>query len=1305
MVEFEDVKGIRISLASPEQIRSWSHGEVTKAETINYRTLKPERDGLFCERIFGPVKDYECHCGKYKKKRYAGITCDKCGVEVAPSSVRRERMGHIELATPVAHIWFTKLVPSRLALILGISPRDLERVIYFAQHIIISVNREACDDQIHQMEEEVARKISESEEQVSTEVEELKEKAGFNEDDESVVKEINHIRAKFVEQKEKFAEDLKARKDEIAKLQPLKLLSDERRRELVSKYGDIFHSGIGAEAISEILKQIGIEKLYQDLLQEVEVVSGEHRKKTVKRLQLVEALKRSGNKLDWVILTVLPVLPPSLRPIVQLDNGRFATSDLNDLYRRVINRNNRLRRLMSLGAPQVIIRNEKRMLQEAVDALIDNGRRRPVVTNGNKHPLKSLAAMLSGKQGRFRQNLLGKRVDYSGRSVIVVGPQLELHQCGLPRHVALELFKPFVMRKLIEAGYATNLKSARHQVEKVSPEVWGLLNDVVRERPVLLNRAPTLHRLSIQAFDPILIDGNAFQLHPLACAAFNADFDGDQMAVHVPLSRMAVRESKEHMLSVHNMLLPSNGEPVVSPTLDIVLGCYYLTRMTDGVKGEGKAFSNFAEARLAYDLGVIDLGAKIMVRDKDRQGERIDTTVGRILFNDALPPKLRFFNNVVDKGTLKELVSKSIRLLGNEVTAVALDAIKRIGFKYAMQSGISFSMDDVEEPADKPQLIAEADNKAAIIENSFNRGELSDNERYESTVRVWLDTIEGVTEAVSQSMNPRSDIYMMATSGARGNISQVAQMAGMRGLMTDPSGKIIDFPIKSSFRGGLSAMEYFISTHGARKGLADTALRTSDSGYLTRRLIDVAQDIIITEKDCGTTQGVWIFAGTEDASLPSFGERIIGYLAAAEVADPETGEVIVNRNEEIDGEVVRHILDAGVTKVYVRSPLTCRSRFGICQYCYGRDLSKLNLVKKRVAVGIVAAQSIGEPGTQLTLRTFHTGGVVGIDITSGLPRVSELFEARTPKGVAIMSEIDGVVQILEADEQKTIRIVSSEVYSDEHILPLGTEAVVVDGQEVSAGTPLFSLREAASQDVKSLPVAMEGDEGTSKVAGRVSIEGDHIYIKYEEKEEREYKVPHGVRLLVRSGSEVRVGEQLTEGVLDPRDVLRVNGREAVQHYLVDEVQKIYHSQGVNIHDKHISIIVRQMLSKVNIISSGDAGMLPGEVIGRFDYEDVNAKALAEGGEPATAQAILLGISKVSLGKESWLAAASFQETGRVLTNTAIMGKVDRLRGLKENVILGKFIPSQVLAKEEIEEVNLQLNQGVRVGEGTSLDQG
>ncbi len=1292
MTQFEDVDAIRLNIASPGQIKDWSHGEVTKAETINYRTLKPERDGLFCERIFGPVKDYECHCGKYKKLRYEGVICDKCGVEVTRSSVRRERMGHIELAAPVTHVWFVKLVPSRLGLFLGISPRKLETVIYFAQYIVISVDREAQLEIIKRSEHEAAQKITEEGEKLEGEIGNWQEQTDIDEE-ERVVK-VNQLRAGFIEKKSEIETELRDRISKINELQPFKLLREEEYQELKNEYGEVFKAGMGAEAVLEILQNIDVNELHEKLVMEIKNSSVQQAIKLSKRLQLVRALRDSGSRPEWMIMTILPVLPPALRPVVQLDGGRFVISDLNDLYRRVINRNNRLRRLMGLGAPEPIIRNEKRMLQEAVDALIDNGRRGRAVTIGNKHVLKSLSAMLGGKQGRFRQNLLGKRVDYSGRSVIVVGPQLKLHQCGLPRHVALELFKPFVMRRLMEGGYASNVKIARRQVERVSPEVWGLLNEVVKERPVLLNRAPTLHRLSIQAFEPVLIDGDAFQLHPLVCSAFNADFDGDQMAVHVPLSRAAVKEAREHMLSVKNLLLPSNGEPVTVPSLDMVLGCYYLTMIKPNAKGKDKIFSSFNEAKLAYDLGVIDLGAEIEVRDTDNAGKRIKTTVGRVLFNDVLPLKLRFYNGLVDKTALRSLVSDCIDIVGNNATATVLDNLKQLGFTYATKSGISMSINDIEEPPGKVNILKQADKKISVIEDQYNRGFITEGERYENAIETWLDTTDKISEDIKLSLDPYGGVSIMANSGARGNISQLTQMVGMRGLMTNPSGKIIDFPIKSSFRDGLSPMEYFISTHGARKGLADTALRTSESGYLTRRLVDVAQDVMVTEEDCGTHDGIWISRDDEASYLPPFEERIDGYLVAADIIASDTGEIIVSRDEELNKKSIKLIVDAGITRVCIRSPLTCQTRFGICQRCYGREFSSRKIIKLRAAVGIIAAQSIGEPGTQLTLRTFHTGGVVGTDITTGLPRVAELLEARMPKGKAVISEASGIVTVEEVEEGAVVKITSSETYKEEYALPPEMELVVKEGQMVDSGTVLFRPISTDEKVEKQLSVTDENNV-LARVTGEISFEGNSLFIKYKEMDDKEYYVPRGMHLIVKSGDVVETGQKITEGIIAPHDVLQIEGKDAVQTYLVDEVQRVYRSQGVSIHDKHIAVIVRQMLRKVAVISSGDTRLLPGELVDRFNYEDINTGVIAEGGEPASAQAVLQGISRASLSKDSWLAAASFQETGRVLVDAATKGQTTKLLGLKENVILGKLIPARVLADEDLAEIGLLPQQRLK----------
>ncbi len=1208
MLEVNDFDAVRISLASPEQIRSWSYGEVTKPETINYRTLKPERDGLFCERIFGPTKDFECFCGKYKKIRYKGVVCDKCGVEVARSKVRRERMGHIELSSPVSHIWFARGIPSRLGLLLDLSPRSLERVLYFSHYIITAIDEAARQETREKLKETSSQEITEREPALEAKIADME--AGG-----ATVEEINELRGKWVEEKAQLKEQLEG---DIVQLEDLRrgtLLTENRYQELTQKFGSVFEAGIGAEAILQILKNLNLDELHNTLVQEIRQTSGQRRKKASKQLQVVEAFRRSGNKPEWMIITVLPVLPPDLRPMVQLDGDRFATSDLNDLYRRVINRNNRLRHLQDIGAPEVIIRNEKRMLQEAVDSLIDNEKRggRAVSISGS-HKLKSLSDMLRGKQGRFRQNLLGKRVDYSGRSVIVVGPELKLHQCGLPRRMALELFKPYIVRRLLEQGLAYSDKAARRLVGRAKPEIYDILEEVVKERPVLLNRAPTLHRLGIQAFEPVLIDGSAIQLHPLICSAFNADFDGDQMAVHLPLSKAAVKEARETMLSIHNMLLPSSGEPIVTPTLDMVLGCYYLTSLKPGAKGEGTIFSSFEQALLACQLGAIDLRAEIEVRDQDNDGRRIKTSPGRITFNEVLPAELRVYDKVIDKSGLKQIVTSCYQLQESHDMAVVLDNLKQLGFQYATQSGTTISMSDIKVPPSKPKLIEQAEERAAIVESQYHRGLITEDERYSSVVGVWMETTDQIMELISSSLDRYGGIYMMSTSGAKGNISQIRQMAGMRGLMTNPSGRIIDFPIKSSLREGLSVLEYFISTHGARKGLADTALRTSESGYLTRRLIDVAQDVIIRQEDCETRDGIWISDPKEKELLPSFAERIVGRLAASKVIDPQTQETIVDRNEELNEAKADRIIACGLTKVHIRSPLTCESRQGACQRCYGRDLSRRCLVNLDTAVGIIAAQSIGEPGTQLTLRTFHTGGVAGLDITTGLPRVEELFEGRPPKTQAIISEIDGEVEVIESAEERRAKVVSSEVFYDEYSPPAGFKILVKKNQWVDIGTVLASEPPQGKGKTKAKPTELTAETQSilARVAGTVNIGKGQLSIKYEEQEVREYAIPAAVHTLVKTGNTIKAGDQLTDGSVNPQDILHILGKEAVQRYLVDEIQKVYRSQGVNINDKHIEVIAHQMLTKVYIDSSGDTELVVGELVETFHYVDIIAMVLVEG---------------------------------------------------------------------------------------------
>ncbi len=1154
MFELNNFDSIQIGLASPEKIREWSHGEVKKPETINYRTLKPEKDGLFCERIFGPTKDWECHCGKYKRIRYKGIICDKCGVEVTRSKVRRERMGHIELAAPVSHIWYFKGIPSRMGLLLDMSPRALERVLYFASYVVIDPGD--------------------------------------------------------------------------TPLQARQLLNEKEYREAMEKYAGHFRVGMGAEAAKELLEQIDLDQLSEQLRSELKSTSGQKRVRAVKRLEVVEAFRKSGNKPVWMIMDCIPVIPPEIRPMVQLDGDRFATSDLNDLYRRVINRNNRLKRLLELGAPDIIVRNEKRMLQEAVDALIDNGRRgRPVTGPGNR-PLKSLSDMLRGKQGRFRQNLLGKRVDYSGRSVIVVGPELKMYQCGLPKEMALELFKPFVMKKLVQENFAHNIKSAKRMVERVRPEVWDVLEEVICEHPVLLNRAPTLHRLGIQAFEPVLVEGRALKLHPLACKAFNADFDGDQMAVHVPLSVEAQAEARFLMLSAHNILKPQDGKPVTVPTQDMIIGCYYLTIIRPGAKGEGMVFANEQEAIMAYEVGEVTLQSRVKVRftrviDGEKKQRIMDTTVGRIIFNEAIPQDLGFADRFSEEGKfsleiddivgdkkLGKIVERCYQVHGPTKTCEVLDAIKALGYRYSTRGALTVSVMDVIVPKEKKKILAEADRQVVETEKQFRRGYISEEERYDSVVKIWTDATNDVTKALAGSLDEFNPIYMMANSGARGSMNQIRQLAGMRGLMAAPSGRIIEMPIRANFREGLTVLEFFISSHGTRKGLADTALRTADSGYLTRRLVDVSQDTIVREVDCfenagETPKGIWAEAVTSGKEvIEPLADRIMGRTAVDDVVHPETGESLVHANEIITADIANAIEEAGIKRVQIRSVLTCRSKHGVCARCYGANLATGRLVDIGEAVGIIAAQSIGEPGTQLTMRTFHTGGVAASDdITQGLPRVEELFEARKPKGLAVISEISGKLMF--------------------------------------------------SENKKKREITVTADDGETKT----------------------YLIPYGARIKVQDGQVIEAGDELTEGSINPHDILKIKGVKGVQSYLLKEVQTVYRLQGVAIADKHIEVIVRQMLRKVKIEDAGDTDMLPGGLVDIFKFEEANEEVLMRGGQPAVAKRVLLGITKASLATDSFLSAASFQETTRVLTEAAIKGKSDPLVGLKENVILGKLIPA------------------------------
>jgi DNA-directed RNA polymerase subunit beta' len=1375
-MELKDFRAMRISLASPDTIRAWSYGEVQKPETINYRTLRPERDGLFDERIFGPQRDWECACGKYKKIRNRGIICDKCGVQVAPARVRRERMGHIELASPVSHLWYVRGVPSRIGLLLDLSPRALERVLYFAQYIVMKVDEDARKRMMQRLSKETQNRTAELELKAAEEIEALEEQTNkeiealtrkteaaiakleeqlaettdqivsiakklenrieeakgaeirkpiifeptgevIAEEGETIApkhrKRLNElaqahlaevekefrakeadkrllldaekeqkkhalndasakIRQKLDAQLEKIREAHDEKMDELKAIRVGEIINEARYNEMRDKWGTLFEAAMGAEAIYEILKNIDLDQLSQTLRETIHATKSKQvKKKEIKRLRVVEALRRAGNRPEWMILTVLPVIPPDLRPMVQLDGGRFATSDLNDLYRRVINRNNRLRRLLELGAPAVIVNNEKRMLQEAVDSLIDNSSRGKAVSARGQRKLKSLSDLLKGKQGRFRRNLLGKRVDYSGRSVIVVGPHLKLHQCGLPKGMALELFKPFVMRKLVEYNYAHNIKSAKRLVDRSSPEVWDVLEEIIKDHPVLLNRAPTLHRLGIQAFEVILVEGSAIQIHPLVCAAFNADFDGDQMAVHVPLSEAAKEEARQLMLASRNLLKPASGEPIVEPTKDMVLGVYYLTMEKPGERGEGKVFYSPEEVALAYDLGHIEIHAKIKLaydpetaqrapKGAKKKGDLFETTVGRVFFNEILPPSIRFVNDTLDKKRLKELVADVYAQLGAQGTAEVVDHIKAIGFEYATRSGLTIAIDDITVPNEKYAILNRITAQVHEVEQQFRKGLITEEEQYVKTVELWTEATERVTDAVAKGMGQASPISVMANSGAtKGGFQPIRQLAGMRGLMADPAGRIIALPIKSNFREGLTALEYFISTHGARKGLADTALRTADAGYLTRRLVDVAQEVIITQDDCGTTAGIWIDSHSKERTGETYAERAIGRIAAAPIIDPKTETVLIAAGEMITEANWGAVEKAKVERVYVRSPLTCDARHGLCAKCYGRDLARGGLISIGEAVGIIAAQSIGEPGTQLTLRTFHTGGVAGVeDITSGLPRVEELFEARDPKGEALMAEMDGVVELFTDGDERKLRIVNTRIEEDEYALPRGAKAVVQDEDEVDAGQ-----------------LIAQGEEDIiAKASGRAIVTKGKIIIRREQREESVLDVPASARLRVEDGQMVKAGDQLTDGPKNPREILRILGKEACEMYLLEEVQNVYRSQGVNIHDKHIEIIISQMLRRVRVRSSGDTDLLPGEILDRKAFNERNAKAIQAGGHPATAQPILLGLTRAALATESFLAAASFQETSRVLTDAAVRGRVDQLRGLKENVILGKLIP-------------------------------
>ena len=1241
MLDVNAYDELRIGLATADQIREWSHGEVKKPETINYRTLKPERDGLFCEKIFGPTRDWECYCGKYKRVRFKGIICERCGVEVTRSNVRRERMGHIELAAPVTHIWYFKGVPSRLGYLLDIAPKDLEKVIYFAAYMITSVDEDARHRDLPSLEAkvEVERKqiASRRDADIDTRMRKIEEDLAALEAEGAkadVRKRVRDLGEREVKQLRDRSQRELDRLDAVwQRFKSLKVQDREGDeilyREMKSRFGKYVAGFMGAEAIKRRLTDVDLEVESENLRTIIATGKGQRKTRALKRLKVVSAFLTTGNNPVGMVLDAVPVIPPDLRPMVQLDGGRFATSDLNDLYRRVINRNNRLKRLLDLGAPEIIVNNEKRMLQEAVDSLFDNGRRgRPVTGPGNR-PLKSISDMLKGKQGRFRQNLLGKRVDYSGRSVIVVGPQLKLHQCGLPKTMALELFKPFVMKRLDDLNLAQNIKSAKRMVERQRPVVWDVLEEVIQEHPVLLNRAPTLHRLGIQAFEPQLIEGKAIQLHPLVCTAFNADFDGDQMAVHLPLSAEAQAEARVLMLSTNNILKPADGRPVTLPTQDMIIGHYFLTTTRDGQPGEGRAFSSKDEAYMAFDNGEILINSRISIVLRDivppagvearpDGSVLLDTTLGRALFNEALPSDYPYVNNSVGKKQLGAIVNELAERYPKVDVARTLDRLKDIGFKWATRSGVTVSIADIQTPPSKPEILATYDAKATKITRQFERGKVTEEERQQELVQLWTDATAELTAAMEANFTTDNPIFMMVDSGARGNMTQMRQIAAMRGLVANPKGEIIARPIKSNFREGLSVLEYFISTHGGRKGQADTALRTADSGYLTRRLVDVSQDVIIREEDCGTERGLTksIVAHDRNGNVvvsPSVETSVYARTLAADVVDAK-GNVLVAAGSDVGDDNIQALIDAGVTEVKVRSVLTCESALGTCAMCYGRSLASGKLVDVGEAVGIVAAQSIGEPGTQLTMRTFHTGGVAGDDITQGLPRVGELFEARTPKGKAPLAEAAGRVRIEDGDRTRKLIIVRD------------------DGEE--------DLEYALPRRVR---------------------------LEWEDQQMVRHSISDGVH--------VEAGEQLYAGTLDPQDILRVNGLRRVQEHLVDEVQAVYRTQGAPIHDKHIEIIIRQMLRRVTVIESGDTAILPGDLVDRSLFEAENRKAITEGRTPAQGRPVLMGITKASLATESWLSAASFQETTKVLTDAAIQAKSDSLVGLKENVILGKLIPA------------------------------
>jgi DNA-directed RNA polymerase subunit beta' len=1264
----DEFRGVRLKLASPQTIMSWSHGEVTKPETINYRTQRPEKDGLFDEKIFGPIKDWECYCGKYKRIRYKGIVCDKCGVEVTRAAVRRERMGHIRLAVPVAHIWFLRGVPSRIGMILNLSVQDLEKVAYFAAYVITKVDEEARLGTMDQIESEFKSKRKEIESKYEVLISKARSAKDAKKDADVLAAEIDAEVARLTDAWNKESQNLDAIRDqarsELKSIKPMQIISELEYRDLSLKYGPVFEASIGAEGLKQLLENVNMEELAAELDAELQNVEGMARRKVLKRLKVIKSMINAGLRPEWMLIDNLPVIPPDLRPMVQLDGGRFAASDLNDLYRRVINRNNRLKKLLEIKAPEVITRNEKRMLQEAVDALIDNSIRHGkevTASTGQKRKLRSLADMLKGKQGRFRQNLLGKRVDYSGRSVIVVGPHLKLHQCGLPKRMALELFKPFVISKLISREYAHNVRSANKLIEQAKSEVYDILEEVTQGHYVLLNRAPTLHRLGFQAFQPVLIEGKAIQLHPMVCAAFNADFDGDQMAIHVPLTDAAQKEAREIMVSAHNLLKPASGDPVMTPDKDVVVGSYYITKSREGMKGEGKAFSSEDEAIMAYNNEHVHV--KAIVKVKLDSGEVVETSVGRVIFNRVLPKEMGFRNEVFDKKKLQALVREAHKLFGNDRTAQLIDDIKDMGFRYATKSGLSWGMDDLHIPEIKKELLEKADVQVEETYEHFREGLLTEHERYAKVIEIWSGVLEVMSKNVTQSVDPNGSVNSMVVSGARGSFSQVSQMAGMKGLVVNPAGDVIELPVRGSFKEGLSVLEYFISTHGSRKGMSDTALKTADAGYLTRRLVDVAQDIVVNDEDCQTEEYTEVTRAMAEKMNKPYERRLFGRVVAEDVKD-KNGTIVVRRNQGIDEAQAKVLGDpeSGIDVVKCRSVLKCKLVRGVCRLCYGYDLGFNEMVNLGAAVGIVAAQAIGEPGTQLTMRTFHTGGVAGLDITQGLPRVEELFEAREPKGQAFVSEIDGTVSILRPNNKENlIRIQGADVEKDEY--PLGkAHSQIKDGERVTENEPLF--------------IDENGRAVKAKVAGIVRVEEGKLVVVHESEEKiREYLVPSSFSLLVKDNELVTQGQQLTEGNLNLGQILALRGLEEAQNYIVKEVQDIYVSQGQNIHDKHIEVIVRQMFSKMRIVDSGDSEFLVGDLIDKARLNDTNFKLVSDSRKPAQAEQLLMGITKVSLNTESFLAAASFQETTRVLIEAALTGKTDTLRGLKENVIIGKLIPA------------------------------